>query len=328
MLIYILGILVLIFIHYECYRLIKKHESIKKQDKIKETVTQKKMEEYKQIPIKKTKHTLGIFIGYDYDIEFSDLSNSETIKYIESSFQFTQSFILLNEEFDLKNKINLIIKTFHELYPIIEDDENLVFLWICSVSTFAQTKSNKKYEKVIKLGNDYLYESDLNQLFLKYSSSKFVCGFQTLFSFMPNLCIIIEDKIKTLEEKEKKEVDKEKVPDKKEYKEELKDFSIIVPYQLNYKEKVFKKIQIEFYEISEILQKTLDWKFNFEFDKTNQFVWCLNGENLSKMFVLYLQVLGYDTPLESISSYLIGNDIKQSFGKLFPSQYQFSSLFK
>ena len=331
MLIYILGILVLIYLHYECYRVLKRYENVEKTKHSKEIHCRKSIEETKLLPIKKTVHTLGIFIGYDFDIQFSDLNHTDNIKYMESSLQpikFTQSYNILNKEDEIKKKLYLILETFHDLYPITEEEENLIFLWICSSSTFALTKT-KKIEKVIKLGYDYLYESDLNFLFTKYSTSKFICGFQTLQKFMPKLCIEIESKITNLEENEKNEKkEKEILPDRKEYKEEIKDFSILVPFNLNYVEKEFKKIQIEFYEISDILQKTLEWKFYSLHDKTNQFVWCLNGENLTKMFVLYLQVLGFDTPIESISTYLKQHDIQQNFGKLFPSQYQFSSLFK
>lgn len=332
MLIYILGILVLIYLHYECYRVVKRYENVEKTKQSKEIHCRKSIEETKLLPIKKTAYTLGIFIGYDFDIQFSDLNHTDNIKYMESSLQpikFTQTYKILNEEEDIKKKLYLILQTFHDLYPVQENEENLIFLWICSTSTFAQTKT-KKIEKVLKLGHDYLYESDLNFLFNKYNSSKFICGFQTKQKFLPNLCIEIDCKITNLEDNEKNEKKSKDIlllPEKKEYKEEIKDFSIIVPFDLKYVEKEFKKIQIEFYEISDILQKTLEWKFHSLQDKTNQFVWCLNGENLSKMFVLYLQVLGFDTPIESISTYLKEHDIQQNFGKLFPSQYQFSSLF-
>lgn len=310
---YLFGILVLIYIQYKCFQTNKQNirENIKLEA---QHVHIKKQLENNVHEIKKTNKTLGIFIAYDYDIKFSDLSNADCLRYIRQSFHnvlnFTETYYFINEP-SVKDKYEAILKSFYD--KKIDGDEMTVFIWICSVSTFAYT-ANKKYEKVIKLHNDYLYENDVTQYFIKYPKTKFVCGFHSNNDFLPPLHIQFY------------ETKSEIKPEKTEYNETLRDYSLIKPFSLNYDEKIYEKVQLQFYEMSNVLQKTMDWEA-VEGEQTNQFVWCFCGPNLTKTFILYLEILGLDTSLESFCAYLNEHEIKQKYGKLFTKELTFKNLF-
>jgi hypothetical protein len=284
---YVCGALVLFFLQYKMYKTWKEKDTLLFKAKAKSHFLKHEIET-SFVPLQPTKKKIGIFIANEYNIEFSELTYFQTIEYLKSNLpQFDECHEFYNEK-NVKQKIFQIFKTLNNDF-----EENLVFIWICDVASYGHRLT---YERVLYLQGDILTENELKHEFVKYPKTKFICGFQTRNTFLPELCV----QLKNTREEIK--------PDKREYIQELNEW-ILKPFQLNYKENKLKKLQIEFYEISDILEKKLEYTIDENELHTNQFIWCLHGENVSRLFVMYLDILGNDCSIDSFSSYLNDQNI-------------------
>jgi len=290
------GALVLFFLQYNIYKTFKEKQNFVFKSKVKSHFLKQEIEN-SLLDIQPTKKSIGIFIANEYNIQFSELTFFQSIEYIQSSLPELDECHVFYNEFNVKQKLFQILKNNSN-----EAEESLVFLWICDVASYGH---NLEYERILNLQGDILTENELIHEFVKYPKTKFICGFQTRNFFLPSLCVQLKNKNKEIK------------PDKREYVQEIKEW-IIKPFDVNYKENKFKKLQIEFYEISDILEKKIDYDIIEKNLHSNQFIWCLHGENLTRLFVMYLDILGKDCSIDSFSAYLNDQNIKQSFGRLFP----------
>lgn len=317
-LLFCFGFLVLIFIQYKAFQEHTLYTNHKIKNETKKIVEESHILQTVQrsgINLEKKEKKIidkkvGIFISFDYEIQFKSLSNSDKIDKIETISKNILKFTIIKK---LKNNLN-ILKTLNELLIDLnnntpENKETLVFLWITSLSTKVWGKNG--CEGAICMGNEVMGESDFKDLFLKFTKLTFICGFEPCNeTFYPQLQIHPKSNL-SIEPTKKKFFVGNTMLNK-----------TIVPINYKLAHEFQKYPTFEFHELSKFMDYSINWDFNIAVEKNyplEKFIWCFSSTNLTNIFSMYYQLAGPFLSVQSIMGFLEKQGVQQSLSRLPPT---------
>lgn len=320
------GIIVLILIQTFAYKehiLYEEKESIKKNKKINE---ENKLIEYLN-PILENKNIYDkecILISYDYNIEFKNISNSDKIDKIEDIckllLKFNKISVFKNTK-GIKKVLQDTLERINESVKNPNENQTLVFLWICSISTKILKNDDNTIEGGISLENEMYSESDFKQIFQKYTNIKFICGFEPCNDlFCPQLQIQSKTMANSLYNMN---------VEKSLFIGKTKNNDSILPLPYNFKTEKQRYPFIQVNDFKLLLNHKLDWNYNLNVEKLfpfDKFIWCFSSVNLTNIFIAYLQIAGPSMGLNALLTYFESHDVIQYLSK-FPNEYTSENVF-
>ena len=128
----------------------------------------------------KTIKKYAILVAYDYQIQFVSLKNSEKLddyaRFLNQKVNISNIYIFKNNfEENIKEKIINTLQIINNMKEST-DTEKILFLHFFSLCTCIKIK--KEIQNAICIGNDLLYQNELNQQFTQFKNFKIFCGFE------------------------------------------------------------------------------------------------------------------------------------------------------
>ena len=269
----------------------------------------------------------AILFGYDYNITFTSLKNSEKCNdfsmFLENYLHFNKTYIFQNNyEQDSYVLLKNILESMEET-TIVSLHKTTVFLFFFTLTTCVKLKNNT-YQKAICIGNDIILENDLKIYLKKFKKINIICGFE---------CINDTFSLELTVQYFKKELNKncnfiiEKDTDISYTNHGLQ----MIPIPIKYEQKG-QPLQIKFLEnfqnsldnVEKILQNILqNIEYNYEIEKEfsyNIFLISLSHINLSSIIKAYITFINKtDIDLYSFVQFLKEQNVIQFFS-YFPRQ--------
>lgn len=186
------GSIVLFLLHIFLYNeYIQKQKNVKKKifldesEKINIEENLKKKENFFDLELlsNKEQQKVGILFGYDYNIIFTSLKNSEKCNdfsmFLENYLHFNKTYIFQNNYKEdsyvlLKNILESIEET-----TIVSLHKTTIFLFFFTLTTCVKLKNNT-FQKAICIGNDIILENDLKIYLKKFKKINIICGFECI----------------------------------------------------------------------------------------------------------------------------------------------------